>query len=128
MPSFDSNTPPTITFITSNKKKRLLTIDGYIYQQNKCTEKVSYWICEEKMCGMGVHLTTNDLFIKFTKSTHNHMPVPEKLEIRKMLSNVKNRVHRETTAVGKIYTEELARANLSTAALAMANTAREAST
>ncbi|CAF3892626.1 unnamed protein product [Rotaria magnacalcarata] len=28
---------PTISFLVSNKKKRLLIIDGYIYQQNKCT-------------------------------------------------------------------------------------------
>ena len=55
---------------------------------------------------MGVHLTNNDSFIKFTKSVHTHMPVPEKLEIRKMLLDVKNRINRETTAVGKIYTEE----------------------
>jgi hypothetical protein len=56
------------------------------------------------------------------------MPKPERLEIRKMLSNVKTRVNLETTAIGQIYTEEIARANLSTTALAIANTAKEAST
>jgi len=127
MSSSDSNKPPTITFITSNKKKRLLVIDGYVFQQNKSTKKVTYWICQEKLPGMSVHLTNNDSFIKFTKSVHTHMPVPEKLEIRKMLLDVKSRVNRETTAVGKIYTEEISRANLSTTALAMANTAKEAS-
>ncbi|CAF1465829.1 unnamed protein product [Adineta ricciae] len=75
---------------------------------------------------MGVHLTSNDSFIKFTKSDHTHMPVPEKLEIRRVLADVKNRINRETTAVGKIYTEEVSRANLSTTALAMANTAKQA--
>ena len=127
MPSADSNQPPIITFITSNKKKRLLVIDGYIFQQNKSTEKVIYWICEEKMCGMGVHLSTDDVFIKFTKSAHTHMPAPEKLQIRQVLSHVKDRVNRETTSVGKIYTEELSRHNLSDSALAMANTPKESS-
>ncbi|CAF2979155.1 unnamed protein product [Rotaria sp. Silwood2] len=54
------------------------------------------------------------------------MPAPEKLEIRKMLVDVKNRINRETGAVGKIYTEEISRANLSTTALAIANTAKQA--
>jgi hypothetical protein len=128
MSSSDSNKPPTITFITSNKNKRLLVIDGFIYQQNKCTEKVSYWVCEEKMCGMGVHLSASDTFIKYTKDTHTHMPKPERLEIRKMLSSIKTRVSHEKTAIGQIYTEEIARENLSTTALAIANTAKEAST
>lgn len=102
-------------------------IDGYVFQLNKTTTKVNYWICEEKSCDMGVHLDTNDLFIKFTKPRHKHMPTPEKVEIRKILADIKNRVIRETTAVGKIYTEELSRSNLSTNALAVVNTAKKAS-
>ena len=124
----DSNEPSTISFITSNKNKRLLVINDYIYYLNKTTEKITYWKCDEKLCWAGVHLSSNDLFLKHTKNIHTHMPTSERLEIRKMIANVKNRVNGETTAVGKIYTEELARANLSTTALAMALTAREAST
>ncbi|CAF1311366.1 unnamed protein product [Adineta ricciae] len=126
MSSTDSNTSPTITFLTSNKKKRLLVIDGFTFQQNKSTGKVTYWICQEKLCSMGVHLTNNDVFIKFTKSNHTHMPAPEKLEIRKMLLNVKGRLKRETTTVGKIYTEELSRTSLTATALGMANTTKQA--
>ncbi len=55
------------------------------------------------------------------------MPKSERLEIRKMMTKVKTRVDRETTAIGQIYTEELAKANLSRTALAIAPTAREAS-
>ncbi len=80
------------------------------------------------MCGMGVHLSASDTFIKYTKDTHTHMPKPERLEIRKMLSSIKTRVSHEKTAIGQIYTEEIARENLSTTALAIANTAKEAST
>jgi hypothetical protein len=127
MSSSDSDETPDISFITTNKNKRLLTIDGYMYHQNKITEKVSYWKCNQKSCWAGVHLTLNDLFLKYTKTKHNHMPTPERLEIRKMMTNIKARVNRETTAVGQIYTEELAQANLSTAALAIAPTAKEAS-
>ncbi|CAF1297611.1 unnamed protein product [Adineta steineri] len=52
------------------------------------------------------------------------MPAPERLEVRKMMNNVKNRVTNETTAIGQIYTDELVRSNLSTTALALAPTAK----
>jgi hypothetical protein len=68
-----------------------------------------------------------DQFMKYTESTHTHLPVPDRLEIRKMLTNVKTRVDRETGAIDQIHNEELAKANLSRAALAIAPTAREAS-
>ena len=84
-----SSDAPTITFLTSNKKKRLLTIGGYTYQQNKTAEKVAYWIYEEKDCWAGVHLDANDQFIKYKKVTHTHLPMPERVEIRKMITVVK---------------------------------------
>ena len=126
MSQSDSN-KSTITFLTSNKKKRLLALHGYIYQQNKSTTKVTYWICEERMCWAGVHLDSNDQFLKYTKATHNHLPTPEREEIRKMMASIKDRVTSETKAIGQIYNEELSRTNLSEAALATAHTASQAS-
>lgn len=127
MPAGDSNMNPTISFLTSNKNKMLLSIDGYVYQKNKTTPKVSYWICENKTCRAGVHLNSDDKFIKFTKYSHNHMPVPERSEVRKVMANIKNRVNEENASIGHIYTEEIARANLSEPALALIPTAKEAS-
>ncbi|CAF4192544.1 unnamed protein product [Rotaria magnacalcarata] len=95
MSSSDTDETPTISFLISNKKKRLLVIDGYIYQQNKSTAKVSYWLCEIKLCNAGVHLNSDDQFRKYTENPRAHMPVPERLEIRKMLTNIKSRVDRE---------------------------------
>ncbi|CAF2074614.1 unnamed protein product [Rotaria magnacalcarata] len=112
MSSSDTDETPTISFLISNKKKRLLVIDGYIYQQNKSTAKVSYWLCEIKLCNAGVHLNSDDQFRKYTGNPHTHMPVPERLEIRKMLTNIKSRVDREAKAIGQIYHEELLKANL----------------
>ena len=122
-----SSDAPTITFLTSNKKKRLLTIGGYTYQQNRTAEKVAYWICEEKDCWAGVHLDANDQFIKYTKVTHTHLPMPERVEIRKMITVVKRRVESETTAIGQVCEEELARTDLSGGILATVRTAKEAS-
>lgn len=79
------------------------------------------------MCWAGVHLDSNDRFLKYTKTTHNHLPTPERQEVRKMFATIKDRVMHETTAIGQIYNEELSRTNLSEAALATAHTARAAS-
>jgi hypothetical protein len=127
MSQLNLNRTPTMSFLTSNKNKRLLLIDGYVYQQNKSTAKVTYWVCQEKMCWAGVHLDSNDQFLKYTKADHTHMPMPERHEILKMMEGIKDRVKSETTAIGQIFNEELTRANLSKSALAIASTAKEAS-
>ncbi|CAF1356593.1 unnamed protein product [Adineta ricciae] len=117
---------PLISFITSNKKKRLLVVNGYIYNLNKSTAKVNYWVCEEKMCWTGIHLNLNDEFVKHTANSHTHLAIPERREIRQLMTKVKERVTKETTAIGQIYNEELSRTNLSRGALANAHTARVA--
>jgi len=90
---------PELSFITSKKNKRLVAINGYIYLQNKSKSKDCYWICQRKMCAASVHLDLQDQFIKFTKAEHNHLPVPEQIEIRKLMTKVKARVNTETTAI-----------------------------
>lgn len=55
------------------------------------------------------------------------MPVPERVEVRRMLGCIKQRVMNESTAIAQIYNEEMAKANLSKAALVIAATAKQAS-
>jgi hypothetical protein len=126
MAKANSNKMSPITFLTSNKGKPILVIEDYVYRRNKVTSKVTYWICEVKTCKAGVHTDSNDQFVKLT-GDHSHLPTPENLEIRKMKTVIKDRVKAETTSIGQIYDEELARAKLSKAALALASTAKEAS-
>ena len=118
---------PKISFIHSNKGKRLLVVNDHVFYQNKSTSKVTYWKCEQRMCSAGVHLDINDRFMKFSTSDHTHMPTPERVEIRKLMEKVKVRVCDESTAIGQIYHEELVKAKLSRSALAIAATSREAS-
>ena len=114
------------TFVHSNKSKRLLSINGYIFYLNKSTLKVTYWKCEQKTCSAGVHLDSHDRFIKFSSADHTHMPVPARVEIGKLITDVKARVINGSAAIGQIYQEELVKANLSRSPLAVASTAREA--
>lgn len=118
---------PKISFIHSNKGKRLLVVNDHVFHQNKSTSKVTYCKCEQRMCSAGIHLDINDRFMKFNTSDHTHMPIPERVEIRKLMENVKVRVCDESTAIGQIYHEELVKAKLSRSALAIAATSREAS-
>lgn len=118
---------PKISFINSNKGKRLLVVNDHVFYQNKSTSKVTYWKCQQRICSAGIHLDVNDRFLKFSNTKHTHMPTPERVEIRKLMANVKVRVTEESTAIGQIYHEELVKANLSRSALAIAATSREAS-
>lgn len=88
---------PRISFVTSNKNKRSLVMNGYIYQLNKSTAKVTYWICEGKMCWAGVHLDVNDQFLKYAVSSHTHLPTPEREEVCMMMSKVRERLTIENT-------------------------------
>ncbi|CAM4896346.1 unnamed protein product [Rotaria socialis] len=88
MPSSDADQTSTISFLISNKKTRLLVIDGYIYQQNKSTAKVSYWLCEIELCNAGVYLNSDDQFLKYAENPHTHIPVPERLEISQDVDKV----------------------------------------
>jgi hypothetical protein len=119
-------TPRSISWLTSNKGKRLLIIDGFVFQSNKVLTKVTYWKCEIKECGATAHTDSNDQLVK-ERGTHTHLPSPERNEIRSLKKAAKDRVKVEAISVTQIYEEELAHAQLSTTALATAPSGNEAS-
>ncbi|CAF3946746.1 unnamed protein product [Rotaria magnacalcarata] len=89
-----SNTP-TITFSQNNKGKRVFVCDGYVYHLSKSYSKFKYWPCENRLCAAVIHTDINDQF-----------------KVRKVT---------EATPIGRIYDEELAKAQLSQTALNDAN-------
>ena len=118
---------PTHSFVTSNKGKTLLAIDGYVFQQSgKATIATTYWAYQFKDYSAVAHTTTKTGVLTKQKNDHCHAPIPEKIEIRQMMNKVKSRIINETTAIGQIYDQEVAKANLSKVALVMAPTANEA--
>ncbi len=85
--------------MNSNKDKHLLVINDYTFQQNgKATMAASYLVCRFKHCSVVTHTTTK------TKS-----PIAV-----------------ETTVIGYIYEQEMAKANLLQMALVMAPTTAKA--
>jgi hypothetical protein len=116
----------TISWLASNKGKRLLVIDGFVFQSNKISAKVTYWKCEVKECGATGHTDSNDQLIR-QNGEHTHLPSPERIEIRLLKKSAKDRVKSEAIPITQIYEEELAHAHLSVAALATAPSGNEAS-
>ncbi|CAM4801162.1 unnamed protein product [Rotaria magnacalcarata] len=114
-----------MSFITSNKGKPLLVRDSYIYYVSKTTATVKYWRCEDRSCNAGVHTSNKDVFIK-TVGIHSHLQSPEEIEVRTFHQNIKRRVINETTAITKIYDEELARQQMSQTAAAIMPSSYEA--
>ncbi|CAF3523756.1 unnamed protein product [Rotaria socialis] len=101
MPSSDADQTSTISFLISNKKTRLLVIDGYIYQQNKSTAKVSYWLCEIELCNAGVYLNSDDQFLKYAENPHTHIPRSNLSPCSFYNSNIHdNQQHSSTTEHG----------------------------
>ena len=119
---------PVISFSTSNKGNPILISDGYIYQLNKIRPKIKYWRCKNRMCSAYIHTDQNHQYMGKSGGHDSHLPIPETIEVSVFKEKVKDRVQKETTAIGKIYDNELLSAGLSEAALVMVPLLNEAST
>ena len=116
----------TISWLASNKGKRLLVIDGFVFQSNKISAKVTYWKCEVKECGATALTNSNDQLIS-QNGEHTHLPPPERIEIRLLKNSAKDRVKSEAIPITQIYAEAVAHAHLSVAALATTPSGNEVS-
>ena len=97
----------------------ILICDGFIYQLNKSKPKIKYWRCKDRMCSAYMHTDQNDQYLGKSGDHYSHLPMPETIELSIFKEKVKKRVVKETSAIGKIYGNELASAALSDAALAL---------
>ncbi|CAF3027216.1 unnamed protein product [Rotaria sp. Silwood2] len=78
------------------------------------------------MCSAYIHTDQNDQYLGKSGDHNCHLPVPETIELSIFKEKVKERIVKETVAIGKIYDNELASATLSEAALALASLPNEA--
>ncbi len=119
-----SSTSDNPYFLMSNKGKPLLVLNGIAYKKNKETKTKKYWICQSNGCGAYVHTSIQDVVLK-TTGDHNHLPHPEKLELKTFRTKVKQRVMKETTPITKIYEEEVIASQMPPETLAIVPLARE---
>ena len=106
-----------ISTLVSNKGHPLLVKDGFIYKINKQTPSKIYWICKTKNCRAHVHTDLNNNFLA-KSGEHNHLLEPEDHHVQNFRGILKERVMNETVPIGKIYDEEIGKAQFSPEVLA----------
>ncbi|CAF4455940.1 unnamed protein product, partial [Rotaria sp. Silwood2] len=106
-----------ISFIISQKGKKMLNINNFIFKLNKTTSTTKYYRCEDSRCTVTVRTDLEDN-ISNIKGDHCHPPEPEEIQIRVFKQVVKARAISESTSIPQIYDEEAARIGLSTLAIA----------
>ena len=112
-----SLTPKHGSTLVSNKGKRLLVKDGFVYKMNKQTASKIYWLCKTKNCKAHIHTDLNHIFL-LTSGEHNHLLEPGDQEVQEFRAALKQRAINETTPIPKIYDEEIAKAQFPTEVLA----------
>jgi len=120
------NSSNKISFIYSQKGKKMLVIDNFVFKLNKTTSSTKYYRCSDSCCTVIVHTDLEDNVLKI-KDDHCRPPEPEEVQIRTFRQAVKARAINETTPIPQIYDEEALRMNLSNLAIAALPSQREIS-
>ena len=113
-----------ISFIISQKGKKMLNIDNFIFKLNKTTNTKKYYRCGDSRCTVTVHTDLEDIILNI-KGDHCHPPEPEEIQIRTFKQAVKTRAINESTPIPQIYDEEAARIDLSKLSIAALPSQRE---
>ncbi|CAF3522849.1 unnamed protein product [Rotaria sp. Silwood2] len=111
----------TINKTTSNKRKPMLTIHDYYFQMKNYNKAktIKFWRCANRSCGLLLHTTLNDEFIRFSGNVteHSHPPNPAELEIRNLRENMRKRAENELVPLQEIAEQEVRRGLLTGEAL-----------
>ncbi|CAF4235009.1 unnamed protein product, partial [Rotaria sordida] len=120
---FPISPSPSITKTTSNKRKTMLTINGYQYQLKNFNKSktIKFWRCAKRSCGVLLHTNLKDEFVRFSGKTteHSHLPNPTQLEIRNLKEAMRQRAENELTPLQEIAEQEVRKGLLTGEALAV---------
>lgn len=114
---------PMITITKTNKGKVMLTIDSYHFQWRSVNAKktTKFWRCSNRSCGVILHTTINNEFVRFSGSVseHCHLPNPVETEIRALRESMRERAKTELVPLQQIAEDEARPKLLSGEALAV---------
>ncbi|CAF1526570.1 unnamed protein product [Adineta ricciae] len=83
--SSSSSSKPSIGKTISNKRKSMVTVDGFQFQLKNFNKAktMKFWRCANRLCNVILHTNPSDEFVKFSKnkSDQSHLPNPAALEI-----------------------------------------------
>lgn len=112
-----------ITAAKTNKGKLMLTVDGYQFQLKSFNSKktMKFWRCSNRLCGVILHTTLNDEFVRFSGSAgeHCHLPNPAETEVRALRESMRKRAETELVPLQQIAEDEVRQKLLSGEALAV---------
>lgn len=95
--------------IDTTKKKSGLFFEGYFYRFAKRTaDGQKYWRCVVKNCSGSLKTEEDDSNAVVLNSQHSHIGNPDNMHVRQTMNTIKERAVRETAAMSKIYSEEVA--------------------
>jgi hypothetical protein len=101
----------------------MLNIDGYHFQFRNFNrpKTTKYWRCANRKCGMILHTTLSDEFIRFggKMTDHSHLPNPTEGEIRNLREVMRERAENELIPLKKIAEQEIRNDLLTAEALAV---------
>ncbi len=127
-PSRSSSTSSAVTKLTikkttSNKRKPMLTVDGYYFQMKNYNKAktMKFWRCANRNCGLLLHTNLNDEFVRFSGSVteHSHLPNPVELEIRTSREEMRQRAEHELVPLQEIAEQEVRKGLMTGEALAV---------
>jgi len=108
---------------TSNKRKSMLTINGYHFQMKNFNKAktMKFWRCANRHCGVLMHTNLNDEFVRFSGSVveHSHLPNPAQLEIRELREAMRQRAEKELLPLQEIVEQEVRKGLMTGEALAV---------
>lgn len=88
-----------LEFITSEKGKRKLCVNGYLYYQDKKANTKIYWKCDKYYkLKCGARITTQEEIILLNSGTHNHIANAAEIEGMKMMNNIRDHAKRTQDA------------------------------
>lgn len=122
--SISSAPIPVVTKTKSNKRQIMLVVDGgYHFQLKNVNSKktIKFWRCARRSCGVIMHTTLNDEFIRYSGTTlsHDHLPNPAESELRELRERMRIRAEKDLISLQEIAEDEVRKALLTNEALAI---------
>ena len=93
-------------FILSNKGKRKLALNGFLYVCDKSKNGVTYWRCENfRKCRSRVSTAEDDSLMR-EPTEHSHSPDPACVEVARSKARIRHRAMNSDEAISNIIQRE----------------------
>jgi hypothetical protein len=113
-----ASSKPVLEWSLTSKGKDLLIVGNNTFKCNRITTTRQYWRCDEaEYCKIWVHTTLDGTYINMNNEEHNHFCDPDRIIIKKLIGNIRERCKQEIGSMAIIYEQEIKKAKLTEAQL-----------